>query len=95
MITFYSYGTTNQAFDPTPETDDPNHGQIHTISVPIGVMADSDRSSFDSLEEEGSITPRAEEYVTREGKSFFYGDPNPENDEVFAPEKNDTETSSG
>ena len=68
-----SYGTTNQAFDPTPEQDI-HHGQLRTIHDSDG----KSRSSFDSLdteEEEGSMTPRAidqEEYVNREGKSAFY-----------------------
>ena len=52
-----SYGTTNQAFDPTPEQDI-HHGQLRTIHDSDG----KSRSSFDSLdteEEEGSMTPRA------------------------------------
>ena len=73
----FSYGTTNQAFDPNPEQDI-NHGKLQSISDP----SDAERqSSFDSLEDEESITPTPEsEYITREGKSTFYGDqPNSEN----------------
>ena len=76
-IIFFSYGTTNQAFDPNPEQDI-NHGKLQSISDP----SDAERqSSFDSLEDEESITPTPEsEYITREGKSAFYGDqPNSEN----------------
>ena len=67
-----SYGTTNQAFDPTPEQDI-RHGQLRTIHDSDG----RSRSSFDSLddeEEEGSITPtpKDQEYINREGKSAFY-----------------------
>ena len=101
--TIFSYGTANQAFDPTPETEAEPPGQMSTArsevideapevasmasTVSAGrqnglKLSSSDNSYDESSDDSDDVTPTAntpadasaDEQVTREGLSTFYGD---------------------